>query len=70
MDLEYGALIRDAWQTTWRHRFLWILGLFAGGAVGVSFGGGAGGNGGADRRRFPPRTRDRSPPTRRGWRTE
>jgi hypothetical protein len=40
--VDYGALIRDAWQTTWRHRFLWILGLFAGGAVGVSSAGGGG----------------------------
>ena len=34
--MEYGALIRDAWSTTWRNRFLWILGLFAGGAIGVT----------------------------------
>jgi hypothetical protein len=26
-----GSLIREAWATTWRYRFLWILGLFAGG---------------------------------------
>src|SRR5215212_3185685 len=28
---------------TWRHPFLWVLGLFAGGAAGASFGGGGGG---------------------------
>jgi hypothetical protein len=31
--MDYGALIRAAWQTTWRHRLLWVLGLFAGGVV-------------------------------------
>src|SRR4051812_20569658 len=38
-EMDYGRLIRDAWQITWRHPFLWILGLFAGGAAGASFGG-------------------------------
>jgi hypothetical protein len=36
---DYGKLIRDAWAATWRYRFLWILGLFAGGAAGASGGG-------------------------------
>ncbi|MGH2356289.1 MAG: DUF7544 domain-containing protein [Chloroflexota bacterium] len=40
--MDYGALIREAWTTTWRHRFLWILGLFAGGAAGLAWGGGRG----------------------------
>jgi hypothetical protein len=26
--MNYGSTIRTAWQLTWRHRFLWILGLF------------------------------------------
>ena len=43
--MDYGALIREAWATTWRHRFLWVLGLFAGGAVGVAGGGGGNGQG-------------------------
>jgi hypothetical protein len=34
--MDYGALIREAWATTWRHRFLWILGFFAGGAAGFT----------------------------------
>jgi hypothetical protein len=37
--MEYGRTIREAWVLTWRHRFLWILGLLAGGAVGASSGG-------------------------------
>jgi hypothetical protein len=32
--MEYGALIRDAWRLTWRHRFLWLIGLVAGGGGG------------------------------------
>src|SRR5215210_3671580 len=45
--MDYGRLIRDAWQITWRHPFLWILGLFAGGAAGASFGSGGRGGGAA-----------------------
>jgi hypothetical protein len=37
--MDYAGLIGEAWRLTWRHRFLWVLGLFAGGSVG-SFGGG------------------------------
>jgi hypothetical protein len=36
--MDYAGLIGEAWRLTWRHRFLWILGLFAGGTLG-SFGG-------------------------------
>jgi hypothetical protein len=44
--MEYGTLIRDAWAITWRYRFLWILGLLAGGGVGIpTVGGGNGGRG-------------------------
>ena len=42
--MDYGALIREAWVITRRYRFLWVFGLFAGGAVGVWISGG-GGNG-------------------------
>ena len=35
--MEYGRIVRDAWQITWRHPFLWVLGLFAGGAASTSF---------------------------------
>src|SRR5688572_6857677 len=41
-DMDYGRLIREAWQITWRHPSLWILGLFAGGTFGASLGGGTG----------------------------
>jgi hypothetical protein len=36
--MDYAKLIGEAWRLTWHHRFLWILGLFAGGTLG-SFGG-------------------------------
>ncbi len=46
--MEYGKLIRDAWSITWRHPFLWILGILAGGAVGLpGFNSGVGGGRGA-----------------------
>lgn len=32
--MDYGELIRVAWMRTWRYRFLWVLGLFSGAAVG------------------------------------
>ena len=42
--MEYGTLIRQAWTITWRYRFLWLLGVLAGGAVGMpSLNGGGGG---------------------------
>ena len=33
--MDYGTLIRQAWMTTWRNRFMWVLALFAGGTVGI-----------------------------------
>ncbi len=54
--MDYGALIRGAWVTTWRHRFLWVLGLFAGGAVGIA---GAGRNGPGMRWQTSPREMER-----------
>ena len=40
--MDYGSLIRDAWALTWRYRFLWVLGLFTGTAVGSCSGFGTG----------------------------
>jgi len=33
--MDYGSLIRQAWTITWHYRFLWLLGILAGGAVGM-----------------------------------
>lgn len=43
--MEYGAIIKRAWQITWRHKALWILGVFAG-ISGCQSGGSGGGGGG------------------------
>jgi hypothetical protein len=31
--MDYGRVVREAWGITWRHRSLWLLGLFAGGVA-------------------------------------
>jgi hypothetical protein len=31
--MDYGRVVREAWDITWRHRSLWLLGLFAGGVA-------------------------------------
>jgi hypothetical protein len=52
--VPYGQIIQDAWRLTWRHRFLWIFGLFAGaggGSCGLNSGSGfrsPGGGGSTD----------------------
>ncbi|MCC7107388.1 MAG: hypothetical protein IT307_19805, partial [Chloroflexi bacterium] len=43
--MEYGTLIRRAWDLSWRHRFLWILAFFA---PATCTGGGSGGGGPQD----------------------
>ena len=32
--MDNGRLLHDAWRLTWRHRFLWVFGLFVGGGGG------------------------------------
>ena len=38
--MDYGDLLKTAWVVTWRHKYLWVLGLFAlgGGASPLSCG--------------------------------
>jgi hypothetical protein len=43
--MEFGQIIKKAWKITWRYRFLWVLGVFAG----IT---GAGGGGGFNGRSF------------------
>ncbi|MHB9052968.1 MAG: DUF7544 domain-containing protein [Thermoleophilia bacterium] len=38
--IDFGKLMGDAWRLTWRHKFLWFFGLFAGG--GTALGGWSG----------------------------
>lgn len=58
--MDYGRLIGQAWRLTWRHRFLWVLGLFAPSTVG-SCSPGPGGGGGAQWRAGPEDLRQVSP---------
>ena len=37
MNLEYSRLLSTGFAITWRHRWLWVLGVFAGGGGGFSF---------------------------------
>ena len=39
--MDYGDLLSSAWRVTWRHKYLWLLGLFAGGGTSFSFPGSA-----------------------------
>jgi hypothetical protein len=51
--MDYGRLLQDAWRLTWRHRFLWVLGLIAGGQS-CNFNFGSGGSPGG----YPSGSRD------------
>ena len=44
MNFNFGEVLTRAWQITWKHKILWIFGVFAGCARGG--GGGSGGGGG------------------------
>ena len=38
--MDYGTIIKRAWKITWRHKALWVLGLFAGATGGWGYGSG------------------------------
>lgn len=42
-SVDYGGVLRRAWQITWKHKILWIFGILAGCSRGGS-GGGSGNN--------------------------
>ncbi len=63
--MDYGRLISDAWRLTWRHKYLWILGLFAAETGGC--GGSFGGSPGSSRFTPPTWTSDRSPAEVESW---
>ncbi len=46
--MDYGEVLGRAWKIIWKHKILWIFGIFAG----CSRGGGGGGNGGGSGSRF------------------
>lgn len=39
--MDFGGIIKKAWNVTWRYKVLWIFGFFAGAAGGGSGGGGS-----------------------------
>ena len=46
MNFNFGDVLTRAWQIVWKHKVLWIFGIFAGCSRGGSGGGGGGGGGG------------------------
>ncbi len=46
MNFDFGYVLNRAWKITWKHKVLWIFGIFAGCGRGGGNGGGGGGGGG------------------------
>jgi hypothetical protein len=46
MNFNFGEVLSRAWQIIWKHKVLWIFGIFAGCSRGGGGGGGGGGAGG------------------------
>jgi len=46
MNFNFGDVLARAWQIIWKHKVLWIFGIFAGCSRGGSGGGSGGGGGG------------------------
>jgi hypothetical protein len=49
--MDYGKVLKRAWDTTWRYRALWIFGIII--ALTTAGGGGSAGGGGGGHRDFP-----------------
>lgn len=45
MDFNFSEVLTRAWQIIWKHKVLWIFGIFAGCGQGGGSGGGGGGSG-------------------------
>lgn len=43
--MDFGEVLRTAWKIIWKHKILWIFGIFAGCSRGGGGGGGGGGRG-------------------------
>lgn len=46
MNFNFGEVLTRAWQIIWKHKVLWVFGIFAGCARGGNGGGSGGGGGG------------------------
>lgn len=44
--MDFGEILSKAWKTIWKHKVLWIFGIFA--SLGSGGGGGGGGGGGSN----------------------
>ena len=42
MNFDFGEVLSRAWQIIWKHKILWVFGIFAGCARGGGGGGGSG----------------------------
>ncbi|HLO16584.1 MAG TPA: hypothetical protein VK206_17255 [Anaerolineales bacterium] len=49
MNFNFGEVLSRAWQIIWKHKILWIFGIFAGCSRGGGGGGGGGGGAGGNR---------------------
>jgi hypothetical protein len=55
MNFNFGEVLTRAWQIIWKHKVLWIFGVFAGCSRGSgNFRGNSGGGGGGGQPNFPP----------------
>jgi hypothetical protein len=55
MNFNFGDVLSRAWQIIWKHKVLWIFGIFAGCSRGSgSFRGNSGGGGGGSGGQLPP----------------
>jgi len=55
MNFNFGEVLTRAWQIIWKHKVLWIFGIFAGCSRGSSsFRGNSGGGGGGSGGQLPP----------------
>jgi hypothetical protein len=55
MNFNFGEVLSRAWQIIWKHKVLWIFGIFAGCSRGSSsFRGNSGGSGGGTGGQLPP----------------
>ncbi len=53
MNFNFGEVLTRAWQIIWKHKILWVFGIFASCSRGGGGNGGSGGNGGNGNQQFP-----------------
>jgi hypothetical protein len=53
MNFNFGEVLARAWQIIWKHKILWVFGIFASCSRGGGGSGGGGGRGGNGNQQFP-----------------